>query len=206
MYSQNNEEEIIIRYFNGLVGTFLEIGSNDGITLSNTHALALNGWKGICIEPSPKSFHKLCGTYFLNDDIFCYKLAVSDHNGSEIFYESGEHLGKGDNALLSTLNKEELKRWEGTNNKFTETKVDVLDFKTFLNISQLKQFEIISIDAEGQDLRILKQMDLKELNCKCICIEYNSQKEVLSEILSYCSQFGLNKVLLTNAENVILCV
>ena len=40
-YSQNNEQDIILQYFGNRKGFFLDIGANDGITLSNTYALLI---------------------------------------------------------------------------------------------------------------------------------------------------------------------
>ena len=41
MYSQNNEEQIILEYFKDFKGNLLDIGANDGVTLSNTRKLAI---------------------------------------------------------------------------------------------------------------------------------------------------------------------
>lgn len=202
-YSQGQEDKILQELFYGFEGTFMDCGSNDGITLSNTHALALSGWSGLCIEPSPKAFQSLQELYLFNDKIYCINVAVSDYNGKAKFYDSGTHLNKGDKALLSSLSKEEIKRW-GNTTDFDEIEVDVVDFKTLLNLSPYKEFQFISTDAEGMDVLILRQMDLSALNCKCLCVEYNSHEQTLNEIKDYCSQFGLTNVLLKNAENIIL--
>ena len=45
MRSQNNEEALVKQYFGTKHGTFIDIGANDGITLSNTYAAAQRGWK-----------------------------------------------------------------------------------------------------------------------------------------------------------------
>ena len=63
MYSQNNEERIILNYFLNRKGNFLDIGANDGITLSNVRALAEMGWKGCLIEPSKKAYNKAVENY-----------------------------------------------------------------------------------------------------------------------------------------------
>jgi hypothetical protein len=34
-YSQNDEQDVILEYFNGSIGRFLDIGAFDGITLSS---------------------------------------------------------------------------------------------------------------------------------------------------------------------------
>ena len=62
-YSQNDEENVVKNYFNGKIGTFLDVGSNDGKTLSNTFALSLSGWRGVLVEPSPKAFSALRENY-----------------------------------------------------------------------------------------------------------------------------------------------
>ena len=59
MFSQRDEEQVILDHFGDRVGTFLDVGAYDGITFSNTHALALKGWSGVCVEASPSCFVKL---------------------------------------------------------------------------------------------------------------------------------------------------
>ena len=55
MYSQWREDEILIEFFkNHDGGFFVDVGAHDGIRLSNTYALALVGWTGICIEAHPE--------------------------------------------------------------------------------------------------------------------------------------------------------
>lgn len=204
-YSQGNEQEIILNYFKEFKGTFMDCGSNDGITLSNTHALALSGWSGICVEASPKAFESLQNNYLTNDKVYCINVALADYNGKAILHDSGTHLNKNDVSLLSSLNKKETEKWRKTT-EFTEVYVDVVDFKTLLNLSPYKTFDFLSIDIEGFDLIALRQMNLTGLGCKLICIEHNSHPEILSEIKSICAGFGLVNELLINAENVILSV
>jgi hypothetical protein len=55
MFSQNNEEQVILNYFRDQAPAslhFLDIGANDGLNFSNIRQLALNGWNGACLEPS----------------------------------------------------------------------------------------------------------------------------------------------------------
>lgn len=203
MFSQNKEEEVVINYFKSYKGTFLDCGSNDGITLSNTHALALKGWQGVCIEPSPKAFQSLQDLYLQNDKIRCINVAVSNYLGKADFYDSGTHLNKGDLALLSSLDKEEIKRW-GKTTTFDKIQVDVVDFKTLLNLSPYKTFDLISLDIEGAEILVLPQINLIELGCRCICIEHNSNSVNKDLFIRHCRDSGLSNTLLDNAENIIL--
>jgi FkbM family methyltransferase len=52
-YSQNDEQEVILKYFGDFKGRFLDIGAYNGVDLSNTWALLELGWQGTFIEPNP---------------------------------------------------------------------------------------------------------------------------------------------------------
>lgn len=200
-YTQNQEQEAILNYFGDFKGTFLDIGANDGQTLSNTRALAQSGWCGAFVEPSPKAFAKLKALYepYKKGCYYIYQLAIGTHNGSAVLHDSGTLLKTGDTALVSTLVEEEKKRFESVLT-YEPIEVKVFRWKTFYNRLTLKHFDFISIDAEGMDLAILEQMDIEALGVKCLCIEFNGNqnlKESFDKIMN-----GFN-VIYTSAENLI---
>ena len=196
-YSQNNEQDIILSYFQSKLrkGFFLDIGANDGQTLSNTYALQLQEWKGVLIEPSEEAFNRII-TY---PSVHKYNVAIGTEDGHCTFHEMGNHLNAGDVSLLSTIKKTELKRWPGV--EFKERMTEVWTYKTLLKHSPLKFFDFISIDAEGVDYEILEQIDLKYTDM--VCIEHNSNSDLFQLIKTYCNNAGLTKKLLNNLENVI---
>lgn len=201
-YSQNEEQKYILDYFKDQIGTFIDIGSNDGITLSNTRALAEKGWRGIFIEPSPRAFNKLKNLYpDRRGNFYLYNVALADHNGTATLWESGELLKKGDIALVSTLDAEEKKRFESVLG-YEAIEVKCYRWKTFYNRLKIKTFDFISLDAEGFDTIILEQMDLTEV--KLLCIEHNSKEEVKKRILDYTSKFGMTNIIYTSAENLLI--
>ena len=55
-HSQNKEAQIVLNYFNGRVGNLCDIGTNDGITFSNSYDLIQTGWTATLLEPSPKAY------------------------------------------------------------------------------------------------------------------------------------------------------
>jgi FkbM family methyltransferase len=197
MYSQNNEEQVIKDYFKDFKGVFLDIGSNDGITLSNTRALAEQGWSGVCVEPSPTAFVKLQELYKGNKNVYCYPFALGTTNDKVILKDSGSHLGKSDSGLLSTLIPEETNRWKSTT-QYTDVEVQCYRYKTFLNRIKFKKFDFVSIDVEGMEVEIMKQMDFTDV--KLVCAEWNSKPEVKSEFDRIL--YGFN-VIYTSAENLI---
>ncbi len=206
-HSQNDEEHIINMYF--LIDnptkdkrTFLDLGANDGITLSNTYTLGKQGWNGHCVEPCPTPFEKLRNLYYERLDVQLSNIAIGTENGEAEILSSDSHLKNGDSDLLSTLKHGETIRW-GDTQIFTPKVVNVLDFKSFLKTSNIKKFDFISIDIEGMDYDVLIQMDLKKLGCKMLCIESNSIED--QKYIDYCATFGM-KLHHKNYENLIFTV
>jgi len=199
-YSQNDEQDWIAAYFGPYVGTFLDAGANDGRTLSNTHALALKGWSGACVEPSPTAFPKLRELYADRKDIECHNVGLCEGNGPAILHESGEHLGKGDTSLLSTVKPSELRRWEGSGVPFNNVEMECVTFLELLRRSEFAQFDFISIDIEGLDYEVLSQIDLTHIGCRMLIVEFNGIDE--HRYVQYCREYGMH-LWKKNAENLV---
>ena len=76
-FSQSNEQSMILEWAERHgPGRFLDVGSADGVTASNSRALALAGWSGVCIEPAALLFDKLSLTYADNEDVHCVQAAL----------------------------------------------------------------------------------------------------------------------------------
>jgi FkbM family methyltransferase len=203
MYSQNHEDDLVLSYFGSSKKNVLEIGANDGITLSNSRLFIQNGWSAHLIEPNAMVFNKLMSLYGENNEVICYKLGIADSSGSKVFYESGSLLGSEDHSLVSSIDKKETDRWKGVVS-FTESEAYFLTWQDFLAKYNLQNtdFNYISIDAEGYDWSILQQINLSQHNCEVLCIEWNSIPAMDSLFQNYASQHGLYEIH-RNAENII---
>ena len=209
MYSQNHEDDIILMHFKSKVYpleiakhefTLLEIGANDGKTFSNSLRLIEAGFKAVLVEPSPRAFQLLEKQHAGNESVTLHNFGFALFNGTQTFYESGGYQDGDDVALYSSLDEEETKRWENTV-KFQEVEAD---FRTWVDFRlEFKDtYDFISIDCEGFDLTLLKQMNLKELGCKCLIIEWNGVESVAQEILEHCAQYNMVEMH-RNMENII---
>ena len=203
-YSQNGEQKIILEYFKDKYkGKVLDIGANDGITLSNSRALIEKGWNGVLIEPAP-SVYPLLTNNIKGYSVQACNMAIGTKTGKMTLHESDSHLVKGENnnlGLLSTLKPSEIDRWKGTQ-VFTPVEVKVMTWNDFLEATGLSaHYDFITIDAEGLDFEILEQIDL--IQTSMVCIEWNYNRETREKVLNYCGQFGL-LLRYTNAENLIL--
>lgn len=204
MYSQNKEEEIILKFFespggNIKPGRLLSIGENDGVTLSNARALLLHNWEGVLVEPDPAAYKRLDRLYTHNFRALVYNCAIGVESRKQKFYSAGTHLNRGDTGLLSTLNLEELlRRFPGT--RYTETEVQVLTWADFADMIEPKTFDFITIDAESFDLDILKQIDFNQTKTRLLAVEWNGVDRHLYDQVAYKFEF---QILHLNGENII---
>lgn len=199
-YSQNNEETIVAHCFGNHVGNVLDIGANDGKTLSNSLALIEKGWGGVLVEPSSKAFERLKALHKGRKNVHCIQAAIGTKNGMCDFHESGEHLKVGDHALLSTLKASEREKWEKSGEKFVLTRTKVMTAASLLSKVPIKKFDFITIDVEGFDYEVLIQLDLNALGCRVLCVETNSIED--AKYITYAEGFGM-RLLHKNFMNLI---
>lgn len=163
MYSQNNEEEIVLTFFGtDYKGCFLDVGAYHPTDISNTRRLYEIGWKGVMVEPAPSQFMELLKAYGKESDrIILVNAAVAESQGLKFFYYSPD--------WASTLSKIQVDRSPGH------------DFSRgyWLNtipVSWLQRygpFDFISIDAEAVDWEIACGLtDSMLASCRMICVEH----------------------------------
>ena len=193
MYSQNNEEEIILNYFKDTYpGKFIDIGAFNPFAFSNTRCLVEKGWTGVFVEPSPiafKSFEKeyTDGRHTLINSAIGYK------NGELIFHESN-----GD--ALSTSDIKHKKKWQKAGVKFNEITVPVIAMSDFID-QYGHDCLFLDLDVEGVNYELFQLIPDWFLNeCKLICIEHDGKH---FEILNKLILFGFKKLSM-NKENLIM--
>ncbi|HVW99703.1 MAG TPA: FkbM family methyltransferase [Candidatus Babeliaceae bacterium] len=180
----------------------LEIGANNGTDLSNSKLLIENGWAAHLVEPS-SVFVQLSLCHSGNKNIHIYNYGIGEREEKVTFWESGHHFShRKDHALLSTTDYAETKKWRKTGVQFEEKTIELVSFERFWRHAGLVNFDFISIDVEGLDWQVLKQIDLDATGCRCLCIEFNNNGDLRRMIEKYCETFGL-KLAAINNENLI---
>ena len=195
MYSQKGEDNFIIKFFNGRIGTLLDVGANDGRAFSNSLKLIEDGWDGVMVDASPRAFAKLKENHKDRKNVYLFNYALTDHDGECELYESGWiRLGKHtpDNVgLVSTISEQWKGAWKRA--RYEKITVPCKTFKTFLEESPIKKFNFITIDIEGEDAKLLEQIDLKEIGCELLCIEY-IYPEMIITLTEICKNKGYKEV------------
>lgn len=194
MYSQNKEEQYILEYFSGIpTGRFLDIGAYNGKTFSNTHALALAGWGGVCIEASPKPFFDLMQLYRENLNIELVQgMIISDTADPRFvlpFYDS-----YGD--AVSTMDEAHRSKW-GKTVDYRKIYVKPIQIQEIYKVFGTG-YNFVNIDVEGISLDIALGIDLETPSM--LCIEHDNKWEVVEQIMEV---YGYEE-LYRNGENVIL--
>ena len=140
MYSQFGEDRWILKNLElPDKGTFVDVGAGDGISLSNTFAFEHRGWRGLCVEPDPRSFSKLRQ----NRQCSICNWAVGTPGSGQFHLRRQPHLSgfdRGGRAIrvhIATLD-EILARYY---------KMDLID--------------LMSIDVEGRELDVWATLSIK---------------------------------------------
>lgn len=201
MHSQNCEEQYILEYFEGQKGTFIDIGANEGITFSNTRALAELGWSGCFVEPSPKAFERLKKNYKGLSGFYFYNVALGNHNGMAILQESASLISTSDVGLVSTFEVSEMQRFKKVTT-YEPVSVKMFKWKTFYNRLKIKEFTMVNLDVEGFEMHILPDMDLSKT--KLLVIEHNGKQELKKQYLECTTKYGLDKIIYESGENIII--
>lgn len=154
-------------------GYFLEIGANDGFTLSNTVYLEeCFNWVGALIEANPKYLDSLVKR---KKSVVVNK-AVSTQSGKAEFVDAGLYGG-----LKSCLDSSHI---HYTRNA-TSITVECMSLQEILDsVDAPKNIDFVSIDVEGGEVPIVEQMVSVDRRFKCGCIEYNAREADYQHIVT----------------------
>lgn len=189
MFSQNNEEQIILDYFSNSFGRFYDIGAWDGKTFSNVRALLDRGWTGVMVEPSPTVFVGLLQNVAeYGDRVRLVNAAITPEPSLMEFYEAnGDAVG--------SLDPAHAKRWNLSGTKFyTHT----LAAKSLFGVFGPAEF--INLDVESINAVLFPHLPFGWPELRMICVEHDGHDKQME---AFAAPFGFRKIA-RNAENLIL--
>lgn len=167
-YAQCGEDIIIDFLLNVLkikCPTYLDIGANDPVKLSNTYYFYKKGARGVLIEPNPTLFAKLekkrKGDVCLNVGI-----GSGDKESTVDFYILSSNT-------LSTFSKKEAERYAGYGGQTIKEirEVSLVPLNHIIKNNFVTPPDFISLDTEGLDLQILQSLDWGTYRPPVFCIE-----------------------------------
>lgn len=146
----------------------VDVGANDGQTISNTYTFARDGWTSLLLEPQPNVFARLQKTHAGRANVTCLELAAGKEAGTaKLFMDETDPTGLG-----ATINAEEsaemVKRRENT--RTIDIRIETLT-RLLQQHNFPTDFSLLSIDAEGCDLDVLQGMDFAQFRPRLIITE-----------------------------------
>ena len=166
-YSQSGETRVLRRLFDEATPKILvNVGANDGISVSNSYEFIKEGWRGLLIEPNSTVFAKLEKNIASCPHAKPLKLACSNSTGeSPLYFACNDHKG-----MLSSLDNKGFWLKPGASGQSEMVTVKTLtEVLTEENIPS--DFALLLIDAEGMDLEILQGLDFKRFAPRVIVTE-----------------------------------
>ena len=198
--SQYGQDKFIVEYFKFMKnGVFIDIGANDGKTLSNTYYLEKElSWNGIAVEPSPKVFKRL----EKNRNCILLNACISDNTGNAEFLELSGHTEML-SGLVDKYDSRHIKRIDDEIEEFSGDKnyiqVPCYKLEDVIKEEGLSKINYLNIDIEGGEFDVLKSIDFTNLDIDIIGIE-NNYKE--NNIKNYLHQFGYNLIAIVGSDEM----
>ena len=185
-YSMDGEDLFIVEYFRKKNnGFYLDVGCYHPIHRNNTYLLHKNGWSGINIDIHQFSIDLF--NYLRPDDVNL-NYAISNTNGvTKMFYQK-------ELSQLSTI--EEQQAEIAFQNNIKKSKIQSLTLDTLLEKINFidKRIDLLDIDVEGSDLKVLKGFTIEKFKPELICIEIHEKEIKNSEIYKYLINFSYELV------------
>lgn len=174
-------------------GFYIEAGSNDGVTQSNTMWLEKRGWVGLLIEPNEIKYNE-CKRNRSSANIFEHCALVSNTYNCDTI--SGNFAEDDENSLMSQVNillpdfdehqKEAFLQKSNRNivNVPAKTLQSIIDAYNIINI------DFLSLDVEGYEYEAMNGLDFIKNPPKVIQIETSTYEQRINKMVEYLNQRG----------------
>ena len=161
-YSQGSMDLILNSIFKKKInGIYVDVGCQHPVKNNNTYLLHQRGWTGINIDLDK-----------VNIDLFKYN-RPNDYNFNVAVSDKIEVLDLyyyHQKSPINTLNKDVSEKQSAKVEKIIKIKTNTLT--NIINKTPINKIDILSIDVEGLELKVLKGLDFDVFNPKLIVLEF----------------------------------
>jgi len=178
-------------------GFFVEVGTGDGILISNTYLLEKEyGWRGIVVEPNP-IFHAA-----LRRNRTCRVMTecVLDVTGRTVTFDCT--LEPEFSGIANEMGERPVSTSDVAGREATVSSIDLVtvSLNDLLERAEAPhQIDYLSLDVEGSELTILSTFDFSKWKIGCLTIEHNfdPRRDAIYDLLTsngFCRVFtGLSQ-------------
>ncbi|MCC7474956.1 MAG: FkbM family methyltransferase [Pirellulales bacterium] len=150
--------------------TFLQVGAYDGIEDDDLRDLILrHKLRGVLVEPQPAAFSRLQHTYRNQPNVSLLQAAIAETEGTrELFCKRGEP------SMAASFVRSHLRKHGISENDIETCAVACHTVHSALAAAGLSHVDLLQIDAEGYDGRIIQSIDFSRLQPRIIRFEYRN--------------------------------
>ncbi|GAD18338.1 FkbM family methyltransferase [Helicobacter fennelliae] len=165
---------------------FVDIGANDGVSLSNTYALDGVWGGGILIEADSKVFASLQKNR-QNPKVSYYNIALFNQDKTIKFLQI-QGYAQMLSGILDEYDPRHLERIEHEIAEFGGSyeiiEMQSMRFSTLMrNHPHIRRIDYMSIDVEGGEMKILESLDFENFDIGLLGIENNYKDFVIPKFL-----------------------
>ena len=193
-FSSLNLEKIISNLVEKkIINSLIQIGANDGISHDHLHKIIKKfKLESLLLEPIKKYFLDLQNNYSSYDNIRFENSALSTNNEILFLYKVDPEYFKKYGTVscgISSFYKEHLLKHGIKKKHIIQEKVNQISFDELLKKYSISRFDLLLIDTEGYDCRIVNEFFLKVKKIRPIIIfewshiRYNELESTLDEII-----------------------
>jgi FkbM family methyltransferase len=176
-YAMNNEDTAILNYFKDKKnGFYVDVGCYHPIHRNNTHLLHTQNWSGVNIDTSKFSIDLF---NFMRPKDLNYNCAISDKNENiKLFYQK-------ELSQLSTIEKSQAESvFQG---EIKEKEINAFTLDEILSRDKYKdsKIDLLDIDVEGADLKVLRGLSFDKFKPELVCVEIHAKEIKKSDIYNF---------------------
>jgi FkbM family methyltransferase len=173
--------------------TFVEIGANDGRKNDPLYPYIIRyGWRGILVEPDPANFKKLKENYRSLHGLHFENTGIGPEQGELLFYKIKDITDQepGWYDQVGSFDKKTFLKniyyGKGLPQRLVTEPLPVSKFDHLLRKSEFQTPDLLHIDAEGFDYRILRSIDFTKYQIRLVLFEAEwMTKAELKEVVQF---------------------
>jgi FkbM family methyltransferase len=148
--------------------TFLQIGAYDGVGNDDLHELIMeHRLRGVLVEPQPTAFARLLNTYANQPQLTLLPAAIAECPGTRELYCRRDRP-----SMAASFDRANLRKHGIPDAEIMAIPVQCHSIDTALAAAGLDRVDLIQIDAEGYDDRIIRSINLERIRPAIVRFEY----------------------------------
>lgn len=177
----------------------LQIGAHNGVDNNSVSMFSLAGLDNttvVLVEPHPKMFAELSENYSSYDNVKCLNVAIGEIVGVQPFFTVSESSSLPEwTNQLSTFDKQQILKFapdlQGIEDNIVETLVDCLTFDYVVRKELKNGVDVVLIDVEGFDAKIVRSIPLNAYRPSIISFEHKHlTSSDFIDVIGYLAQYG----------------